>query len=262
MQINTRLIHKQRKLGLFFILTVDNESLKGCERMKWILWILIILLVVLVLIIITKVKVKIRYQHISDDDEFIITLSAWFGLLRYTINVPVIQVDVDSASIKLKENAGMSEQTKTEQNKRITPEDMIKTIKDIKRLLEHVVGFHKILRHFFKKVQVKQLEWSSRIGTGNAAHTGVVIGSCWAIKGAVIGLLTATLHFRGMPVLSITPDFQRQRAETAIFCILRFRIGHAIVTGIKLLRYWKGSKGEGMKGTFTKQTNHSNNQSM
>ena len=90
------------------------------------------------------------------------------------INVPVIKVDVDSASIKLKENAGMSEQTKTEQNKRITPEDMIKTIKDIKRLLEHVVGFHKILRHFFKKVQVKQLEWSSRIGTGNAAHTGVV----------------------------------------------------------------------------------------
>jgi hypothetical protein len=230
--------------------------------MKWILWILIILLVILVLIIITKVKVKIRYQHISGNNELIIKLSAWFGLLRYTINVPVIKIDTDSATIKLKENKGMSEKTKTEKNKRITPEDMVETFKDINRLLEQVIGFHKIIRRFLKKVQVKQLEWRSRIGTGNAAHTGVVIGSCWAVKGAIIGLLTATLHFREMPVLSITPDFQGQRAETAILCILRFRIGHAIVTGFRLLRYWKGSKGEGIKDTFTKQTDHSNNQSM
>ena len=83
---------------------VDNERLKGCERMKWVFWILFLLLVVFVLISMTKIKVKIRYQHIRENDEFIIKLSAWFGLLRYTIHVPVINVDADSASIKLKEN--------------------------------------------------------------------------------------------------------------------------------------------------------------
>ena len=77
----------------------------------------------------TKIKVKIRYQHVRDNDEFIIKLSAWFGLLRYTINIPVINVDVDSASVEVKENTGMSDQTKTEKNKRITPEDIIHILK-------------------------------------------------------------------------------------------------------------------------------------
>jgi Protein of unknown function (DUF2953) len=230
--------------------------------MKWLLWVLIVLIVVFVLVMVTKIKVKIRYQHIRDNDKFIVKLSAWFGLLRYTIHVPVMKVDADSASIKLKEKTGMSDQTKTEKNKRITPEDMIQTLKNIKHLLEHVVGFHKIIRHFLKKVQVKQFEWRSRIGMGNAAHTAVLVGSCWAIKGSIIGLLTAALHFRVMPVSSITPDFQEEKAETAIVCILRFRIGQAIVTGIKLLRYWKGSKVKWITSTFMKQKENSNNQSM
>ena len=241
--------------------TVDNERLKGCERMKWILWIFIVLLILFLLIMMTKIKVKIRYQHISDNDEFIIKLSAWFGLLRYTINVPVIKVDVNSASIKLKENTGMSEQTKTEKNKRITPEDMIQIMKNMKKVLEHVVGFHKIISYFLKKVQVKQLEWHSRIGIENAAYTGVLVGSCWAIKGSIIGFLTAILHFRVMPLISITPDFQDERAETAIFCILRFRFGQAIITGFKLLRYSRGSKIE-LARIFTKQADNSHNQSI
>lgn len=211
---------------------------------------------------ITKIKVKIRYQHVRDNDEFTIKLSAWFGLLRYTINIPVINVDMDSASVKVKESKGVSNQTKSEEKRRITPDDMIHIFHKMKRVVEHIVGFHKIIRHFLKKIQVKQFEWNSTIGIGDAAHTGVLVGSCWAIKGSVIGLLTTTLHFRVMPLVTITPDFQEQRAETAILCILRFRIGQAIMTGIKLLRYWKGSKAELLSDTLTKQTNNANNQSI
>ena len=95
---------KLKEIRFIFYAQVDNERLKGCEQMKWVLWIFIFLLVVLVLILITKIKVKIHYQHVHDNDEFIIKLSAWFGLLRYTINVPVINVDVDSASVEVKES--------------------------------------------------------------------------------------------------------------------------------------------------------------
>ncbi len=241
---------------------VDTERLKGCELMKWIMWILIFLLVLVMVILITKIKVKIRYQHIRENDEFIIKLSAWFGLLRYTIHVPVINVDLDSASIKLKENTGKSDQSKIEKDKRITPESIIDFMKNMQRLLEQVVGLHKIIRHFFKKVQVKQFEWHSRIGLGDAAHTGALVGACWAIKGSIIGLLTSTLHFRVRPLLTITPDFQENSADTTIICILRFRIGQAILTGIKLLRYWKGSKAKLITGSLVKQSGNSNNQSM
>lgn len=230
--------------------------------MKWILWIFIVLLVLFLLIIITKIKVKIRYQHVRDNDELIIKLSAWFGLIRYTFDIPVINVDMDSAAVEVQANKGTSDQTKKEDKKEFSSEDLVHTFNTMKKIIQHIVGFHKIIRHFLKKVQVKQFEWNSRIGIGDAAHTGTLVGTCWAIKGSVIGLLTTTLNFRVMPLINITPDFQEQRAETAILCILRFRIGQAIMTGIKLLRYWKGSKAELFSDTLAKQKDNSNNQSM
>ena len=230
--------------------------------MMWLLWILLGLLVIILLVLMTKIKVKIRFQHVHQNDELVIKCSAWFGLIHYTINIPVIRVDVESTSVKVKEKTGMSDQTKTETNKRFTPDDFIQSLKNMKYILEHVVDLQKIIRHFLKKIQVKQFRWRSMIGMGDAAHTGVIVGACWGIKGSIIGLLTNVLHFKEEPFFSITPDFQNQNAETAFSCILQFRIGQAIVTGIKLLRYWKGSKVRLITEPFAKQKDHSNKQSM
>ena len=230
--------------------------------MKWVLFVGLLLIALLVLIIITKIKVVFRYQHAHTNDELVLKLSAWFGLLRYTVKVPVIQVDADSASVKVKEEQGTSDETKQEENMRFTPKELIHFLQDIKSMLEHVVNFHKIVRKFLRKVQVKQFEWCSVVGMGDAAHTGVAVGGCWTLKSAIIGLLTNYLHFRVMPIYSITPDFQNHRAEIYISCIFQFRIGQAILTGIKMLRYWKGSKVKFKSKTLAKLTNNSNKQSM
>ena len=128
------ILNDEGKIGLFFIPKVDNERLKGCGQMKWILWIFIFLLVLFLLIIITKIKVKIRYQHVRDNDELIIKLSAWFGLLRYTINIPVINVDMDSATVEVKESKGMSDKTKSKRPRNsFTPDDMVHILKNDKK---------------------------------------------------------------------------------------------------------------------------------
>lgn len=226
--------------------------------MKWLVGIVLVLMIVVLFMIMTKVKVKIRFQHVHRNDKFVITYSAWFGLIHYTMNVPVIHMDADSAAVEVKEKTGTSDEAKTEKNKRFTPEDFIKSLKNVKNIVEHVVNFHKIIRHFLKKVQVKQFEWHSKVGIGDAAETAVVVGGCWAIKGSIIGLLTNYLSFSKMPTYLITPDFQNKKIETIFSCILYFRIGQAIVTGIKLFRYWKGSKIELMTDPFGKQTDYSN----
>lgn len=221
-----------------------------------------ILIIIIVLVILTRIKVKIHYQREYDNDKLVVKLTAWFGLIHYTINIPAITLDTDSLSVKVKESQGTSDQTKMKQNKEFTPEDLIANFKSMRMLLKQVIGFHKIVRRFLKRVQVKQFEWHSLLGLGDAAHTGVLIGSCWTIKGSIIGLLTMSLHFQKMPSYTITPDFQNERFETDFFCILYFRVGQAIMTGIKLLRYWKGSKMKLLSGTFAEHTSNSNKHSM
>ncbi len=99
---------------------------------------------------------------------------------------------------------------------------------------------HGIVKTFLKKISVKQFEWHTLIGIGDAAHTGVISGAIWAIKGSIIGMLSHYLNFKEMPHIMVTPHFQAVVSQTKIKCIFQFRIGHAILAGLKLIKFWKG----------------------
>ncbi|HAQ08870.1 MAG TPA: hypothetical protein DCR24_15690, partial [Bacillus bacterium] len=62
----------------------------------------------------------------------------------------------------------------------------------------------------------------------------------WSVKGGLIGVLSHYMKLKDMPVISITPNFQYAITQTSFKCIFQVRVGHAILAGIKLVKYWKG----------------------
>ena len=113
---------------------------------------------------------------------------------------------------------------------------------DFKELLQHVISFHRIVRYFLRKVSVRKLEWHSVIGVGNAALTGTLTGALWSVKGGVLGVISNYMRLKDMPNLSITPSFQKAYSQTQLSCMIQFRIGYAMVAGLKLVKFWKGGK--------------------
>ena len=71
--------------------------------MKWFAFALIILFLLLLLIIVTKITVLFSYYHGQDNDDLKIKFKAWFGLITYKINVPLIKIAEDSPAIVYKE---------------------------------------------------------------------------------------------------------------------------------------------------------------
>ena len=136
------------------------------------------------LILLTKLKVHIKYSHAQDNDSFKIQLKAWFGLLRYTFDVPLIKVDENSPSIVVEEETktGKEENINSEKRSQFFAQDIINGFKDMEKLLKHVVSLHRIVRHFLKKVTVNQFEWQTIIGTGDAALTGDINGGSLGCK--------------------------------------------------------------------------------
>ncbi|KMY51256.1 DUF2953 domain-containing protein [Peribacillus loiseleuriae] len=211
--------------------------------MKWFILIITILLFIFILIFITKLNIYITYSHIQKDDHFHLKLRAWGGIIRYSIKIPVIKVAEDSASLVYKKENGINANNAGKDDvKDFTVEEMLISFENMKNLIKHVFGFHILVRKFLNKVKVKTFQWHSLIGTGDAVLTGISVGGSYAIKGSIIGLLSRYIRFKEMPIYSITPDYQKASASTSFFCIVEFRIGHAIVAGIKIFRYWKGGK--------------------
>ncbi len=71
---------------------------------------------------------------------------------------------------------------------------------------------------------------------------GMISGALWTLKGSIVGLLSHYLKLRQMPNLSVTPHFQFVILQTRLTCIFQLRIGHAILAGLKLLKFWKGGR--------------------
>ncbi|WP_415815602.1 DUF2953 domain-containing protein [Mesobacillus thioparans] len=210
--------------------------------MKWVLLIILILTVLAIIILVTKVRVHLDYFHGNDNDHFKVIIKAWGGLIRIKMEIPVVKVDDNSPTIVTEEklSVGPKDKLKQEKTSQTDKTDLLNSIKDFNQLVIHVVGLHKIIRDFLKKVTVRNIEWHTMVGVGDAAATGVLTGAFWAVKGGAIGFLSHYMKLKEMPVMTITPSFQHAVSITSFKCMFQVRVGQAILAGIKLVKYWKG----------------------
>jgi hypothetical protein len=210
--------------------------------MKWILLIVLIILAILFLIIISKLKVLVQINHSPKNQDIKIRLSTWFGLFRYTIHIPLLKLDDDSPSVVVKheEKSNLKKENVKDKKKKFTPKEIIQAIQDAGSILEHVVNFHKIIKKFLQKVSITKIEWDTVFGIGDAAQTGIFVGVGWSVKGCILGIVSQYMNLKAQPKISITPLFQQLYSETKIECIFHFRVGNAMLAGIRLVKYWKG----------------------
>ena len=209
--------------------------------MNILLWILAILTLLLILLPFLKMKIHIKYSHNGKNDDLFIQFKTVFGLIKYTINVPVIAIDDESASIAFEDKED-SAITHKERKQKFTVNEFIDDIRKLERFLKHVLGFHIILRKFLKKTKITDFNWKTDIGVEDAALTGSTSGLVWMIKGNTIGILANYTQFVGKPDIYVTPHFQQLILKTSFSCMVSFRIGHAIFAGIKVMRHWQKGK--------------------
>jgi hypothetical protein len=206
------------------------------------IWLFIILGVIMLffLIFISTLHIKIDYVHAQDNDQLSIMVRLWF--IRYTIKVPLVKIDKDSNSIVFKQETqtGNPNNQQEQKPKKVTTDEMLMSFKNVREILDHVVGFHRVVKAFLNKVSIDKLEWHSNLGLGDAALTGMLVGTGWTIKGSIIGVLSQYMKLKTTPIVSITPFFQQTFSHTKVTCMLSFKIGNAILAGLRIVKFWKG----------------------
>ncbi|PLS06663.1 DUF2953 domain-containing protein [Neobacillus cucumis] len=213
--------------------------------MFWLFLALLIILFLFLLIIFTKLTIYIFYSHLNDDDDLKIELRVFFGLIKYKIKMPLIKVDDDSPSIVVESKSHMGEtpgENSESSVSQFTKDDFLTKLQNSKEIIHKVIGLNIIVKKFLQKVTIKNFEWQTLIGVGDAAHTGMMTGALWAVKGGIVGLLSHYMRLKEMPYLSVNPHFQAVVIHTRISCMFQFRIGYAILAGLKLIKFWKGGK--------------------
>ena len=209
--------------------------------MKWLLFIIggsIVALVVMLSLL--KIRVKIDYRHDKKTDRLTIYVSTVAGLIRFKRTFSILEFDVDDRNVRIEETTTHSFSEKQNQKKRQITQDQLKSGQQKgQRLKTNIVGLYQIITAFLSHVHCERLTWHSIVGTGDAAETGVLTGLLWSLKSVILGWGSQFVNMKTPSNFLVTPDFNHLRLETHFTCILKFRLGHDIFAGVRILVHTK-----------------------
>jgi hypothetical protein len=199
-----------------------------------ILVITIILIAFLTLIPFSYVHITIQFQHAQDDDQLMIDVRL-LRFIRYRLTIPLIEISKSEVGIVTEEKTNTGKDEKTT----FTVNDARDRLAKVRQLLNKIVHLHTIIKKFLQNVYVLQFQWHTQIGVGDAAKTAVLVGSGWSVKYYVVAMISKYMNVCITPSISIVPFFQGAVSRTSFTCMIRFRIGYAILAGLKVVKHWK-----------------------
>ncbi|MDR6224553.1 DUF2953 domain-containing protein [Desmospora profundinema] len=196
------------------------------------------------LMLFSTVRIRLLYHRRDEDDEMAVQVRMWAGLLRLQYRFPTIRLTPEGVDLDEKTGTPWPGK-KPPWHRRIgwkTIRRMQQNFSDIK---QRVVDLYDVFRGFLGHVKCERLTWKSHLGTGDAAETGVLTGLAWGVKTSLVGFMGSYIRWVVRPHLDVVPYFQERRLETDLDCMIRFRLGHAILAVIRLLTRMRGKGGEG-----------------
>ncbi|MBY6035183.1 DUF2953 domain-containing protein [Fictibacillus nanhaiensis] len=209
--------------------------------MQWIILVFVIFCLSFILLMFSTLHIHFHLFHRNDNSDIRITLRI-YRFVKYTLHIPLVQVDAEDHAIKIKEEKKASLGQKKDKKKRITFDQLNNQYTLFNKTLLHVQNLFHIIRHFLSKMKLSDLQWHSAIGLGDASSSAVAAGAAWGVKGIVLQVMNSFFQLQGVPSISVVPVFQALHSETRFSCMVSFKIGHAIVVMLKIVKAWRKSK--------------------
>lgn len=208
--------------------------------MVWVVFFCVFVILLVVLLALLTVEVLIHYKRDASHDSFKLRIQSLGGILHYQFNVPVSNL-IHKTQDKLQMNIPVQSEQNTIQSPGFlsTYWPQIESFLDkFKELWRKMGSFRDKVISQLKIFRVYELNWKTEFGVGDAAATGTLTGIAWALKGSIIGFISHFMSLQELPKLEVKPAFFQQGFSTDVTCIIRFRLGEAIVAGAKLAIYW------------------------
>ena len=226
--------------------------------MNWLIYILIFIVVLLILILFSEVRVRVLFKKDDQDDMLEINLRLFYQLIRINKKIPMIKLESAEEGIKYQSETNAqatdaSAEKTSEKKNRITGHKLLEWRKQLKQILNQVRDLYPELKKFLKHVQIDKYQWESIIGTGDAVNTAVLTGVIWGLKGSLLGLITAYVKLAPKPFIKVIPEYSKEIFQSRFECILRFRVGYLIFTGIRILfKFLQGGRKKWQKNIPSK----------
>lgn len=186
------------------------------------------------ILLVTPLLIHIKILKDKTNDEIVLSFKALFGLLRYKLEIPLVDLMLDKTGMPF-----LKTEVKVKNNQKgvsIEKEKASFTLKEIQKLQDKFdfffhTYFH-ILNYVGEKIVIKQFLWTTKFGVGDAAVTGILSGLFWMLKSYMMTIIKNNMKCRHI-CLDIEPYFNKEIFKTSLDCIISIKIGYIIIAAIQ-----------------------------
>jgi hypothetical protein len=209
-------------------------------------WAVLTILFLLIVVLISRINIRVTYYRTVKGDEFLITVSALYGLVKMKNELNLLELLINGT-------AGLNKIGETRPAAKGTIKELgyfkyaEKALNNYRKYSAKAKRYKNVVKYLKRKVCIKSLKWHTVLGTGDAAVTGIAIGFLWNIKTIVATLLGIGFKLKELPDLGISPCFAEPAFTTNFDCILSIRIGHAITAAMLYLLTAKKKDGDAVE---------------
>jgi len=196
----------------------------------WVLGILGFLLLLLTVLIIAPIRLSAEYK----DEELAVAVKVLGIKYRKKINLNELSEESEKPPKKPKKKSKKNKIPKPKKEKSIR--EKIYDIRVMIYMARHILI--EVGQYLSGKIIIEELTFKIRFGVGDAAKTGIQTGLIWAGVGGVIAAANNFFTVEKPIDADVMPEFNQKMLDLYINGIIRTRVAHIIVAGIKAVRIY------------------------
>lgn len=198
--------------------------------------ILILIVFLAIMFYVMPIKIKLKTIRVKDDDTILIRIKTLYGIVNIKFEVPFLDIVFVDNKLSLKYKAKVVSNKTNKLWKKLSKVFIVDDFKNMKRFFHHdPVFFRKLRNYWSNRLIINDFSFILKYGTSDAAFTALLYGTFWAILGSILAIVNNNLRFSTKDIV-ITPYFDRETINIEFSCIIKFKFGDIINTGIMLFR--------------------------
>lgn len=198
--------------------------------------ILILIVFLAIMFYVMPIKIKLKTIRVKDDDTILIRIKTLYGIVNIKFEVPFLDIVFVDNKLSLKYKAKVVSNKTNKLWKKLSKVFTVGDFKNMKRFFHHdPVFFRKLRNYWSNRLIINDFSFILKYGTSDAAFTALLYGTFWAILGSILAIVNNNLRFSTKDIV-ITPYFDRETINIEFSCIIKFKFGDIINTGIMLFR--------------------------
>ncbi|MCC3373467.1 DUF2953 domain-containing protein [Cohnella sp. REN36] len=183
------------------------------------------------------VRVRIRYSRSGKQDQLVLAVRALYGIVQLQKEIPSIMIrgmNIVYQERQKKATPGSGEDEPSKSRRKINLSTIRRKRRAARIVMRSTRRFKAWALSFLRRVECTRWRLDVRIGTGDAALTGVAAGLFWTAMGAAVGVAGRFIRLRTHPHGRVEPNFKEAEFAVVWEADFRIRAGGALLSMLRL----------------------------